>query len=124
MASQPRTCADALPYRPHFLAKNERNRAMIADYLGGMARREVAAKYAISFGRVGRIFRRQGVVLPPDERARRVRLLVATRRRGNSGRPPVWADCPPEILADYMLLRSNGYRAAEARAMLDPGFRG
>ena len=104
-----------MAYRPHCLAKNERNRKLIADYLGGMSRREVAEKYGIHIYRVAKIFRQQGVVLDADERA---------RRKGRTpGRPPVWPDCPPHLAADYAMFRfSKRIPAAQARAMLDPGF--
>lgn len=107
-----------MTYRDHCLAKNERNRAMIADYLGGLSRAEVAAKYGVHVGRVGRLFRNAGVVLPAPERARRQAAAVRyTRNQG--GRPAVWPDCPPELRRDYKALRRCGIPAAEARAELE-----
>jgi hypothetical protein len=113
MASQP------LPYRPHTLAKNERNRAMISDYLSGMSRTAVAEKYGISRHRLNKKFWQQRVLLSPEERSRRTKSPAA---RKSPGRPPVWPDCPPHLAEDYALFRRKGLRAAEARAMLDPEF--
>lgn len=109
--------AGKVTYRPHCLAKNERNRAIIADYLGGMSRRDLAVKYDMHIGRIGKIFWQQRILLSPDERERRKRLTMSP------GRPAVWPDCPPHLLADYEMFRfRKRIPAAEARAMLDPGF--
>lgn len=115
MASQPKTCATA--YRPHCLAKNERNQAIIDDYLGGMSRRELAEKYEMHIGRIGKLFWQQRILLPPAERDRRKKLTTSP------GRPQFWPDCPPHLADDYeMFRRRKRMSAAEARAMLDPGF--
>jgi transposase len=112
MASQP------LPYRPHVLAKNERNEAMIADYLGGMSRAEVARKYGLHIGRLGKLLYQQRILLPVEERERRKRLTESP------GRSAVWPDCPEHLRADYEMFRfRKRIPAAQARAMLDPGFR-
>lgn len=107
-----------MAYRDHCLAKNKRNRAMIADYLAGMSRREVAEKYGVHIGNVGRLFRRWNVVLLPEERRRRIEKAVGANRN-KGGRPAVWPDCPPELQRDYKALRRCGIPAAEARAELE-----
>lgn len=40
-------------------------------------------------------------------------------RGSNAGRPKVWPDCPTHLQFDYMNLRRSGFKAAEARAMLE-----
>jgi hypothetical protein len=107
-----------MTYRPHCLAKNERNQAMIADYLAGMSRQAVADKYGIHKGRLGRILNRQGIVLPEHERRKRQYWQTPPK---SPGRPPVWTDCPPELRADYALFRRKGLTAAQARGLLDTG---
>jgi hypothetical protein len=97
----------------------ERNRALVADYLGGMSRPEVAAKYGLTRCGVDTTLRRLGVRLSDDERLRRFRALSQPR---SPGRRRFWADCPPELATDYDLLRRKKFTSAEARALLDPGF--
>jgi hypothetical protein len=113
--------AQPFPYRPDPRAKNERNRALIADYLGGMKRIDLAAKYGLAFGSLNKLLHRHGVRLPPSERSRRYKCNLVFGP-GHGGRPRVWPDCPPHLAADYVLFRRKGLRAAEARALLDPGF--
>lgn len=110
-----------IPYRPDPRAKNEHNRALIADYLGGMKRTEVAAKYGLSFGGLNRLLHRHRITLPHSERSRRYSCNLVFGP-GHGGRPRVWPDCPPHLAEDYALFRRKGIPAAEARAMLDPGF--
>lgn len=99
--------------------KTARNRALFRDYLGGMKRRDVAAKYDLSFGGLNRLLFRHRITLPHSERSRRYVCNLADAR---GGRPLIWPDCPPELADDYALFRRKGLRAAEARAILDPGF--
>lgn len=117
MATRP-VNQEPFSYRPHRLAKNERNQALIADYLGGMTAREVAAKYQLTYSYAKTVLHRRGITLPSREHARRSRLGGST----SGGRPPVWPDCPPELQADYAIL-SKYHGKIRARAMLDPGER-
>lgn len=105
------------PYRPHILAKNERNQALFADYQRALAPAELAEKYGLKRSYVKTLIYRHGVKLPADEKTRRRRLPPP----GSGGRRKVWPDCPPELRRVYMKLRNNGIPAAEARRTLDPG---
>ena len=51
-----------------FPAKTERNRKLIADYLGGLSRAEVEEKYNLARGTVNRILTKNKVKLPKEER--------------------------------------------------------
>jgi hypothetical protein len=105
-----------MAYRPHILAKNERNKAMIADYLGGLSRNQVAERYGLSPERVRVLLWRHRITLPVEERRRRQCWETPPK---SPGRPAVWPDCPPELVRDYKKLRRCGYTAAEARAALE-----
>ena len=115
MATQPRN------HRDHVLAKNERNRALIDDYLGGLSRNQTAAKYGIHRGRLNFILRQHQILLPPEERSRRMHERDEQQPRG--GRPAIWPDCPPHLVDEYDRLRRKGLRAGQARSLLDPEFR-
>lgn len=99
--------------------KAARNRALFRDYLGGMKRADVAEKYGLSYGGLNRLLFRHRITLPHEERSRR---YICNLTGVIGGRPRVWPDCPPQLTDDYALFRRKGLRAAEARAILDPGF--
>lgn len=97
------------------LPKPDRDRDLIYDYVvGGLSRREVAAKYGLSDGGLCKLLHTKGVVLSKRERTKR------RKRAGyeNVGRPPVWPDCPPELREEYETLRRY-YGSAEARSMIE-----
>ena len=98
----------------------QRNSAIFADYLGGMSRNDLTAKYGIARGGIDSLLYRHRVLLPSEERSRRICEKYGAVRRQSPGRPVVWPDCPPELQADYYTLRRY-YGSVRARQMLDPG---
>lgn len=99
--------------------KTERNKALFADYLGGMTAAECAEKYGLTPEGVRGLLNRYKVRLPSSVRAKRL-SECAKRARPSPGRPPVWPDCPEHLRRDYDRFRKHyGFRSAEARAMLE-----
>lgn len=101
------------------MTTTERNRAMIADYLGGMTMGEVGAKYGLSVNYIGTLFSRLNVRLPRAEWLRRCTVAGRTAPINPNGRRGAWPECPPELRDDYRALRRKGFSAAEARDLLE-----
>lgn len=98
-------------------ARDARNKAMVADWLGGMMQVEVAKKYGISSARLSIIIRLSGARLSTAEHGRRTQSGIKRR-----GRKLAWPNCPDHLRAQYIRMRkSYGYSAADARAILEAG---
>tara|TARA_R100001143_G_scaffold58421_2_gene56280 strand:- start:449 stop:919 length:471 start_codon:yes stop_codon:yes gene_type:complete len=80
-----------------------RNRALAADYKGGMTQSQVAAKYAISTSHAARILSRMGVSLHPSEREKRTKrgMVRSPFRPGPAG-------IPKDLREPYRKLRQGG----------------
>lgn len=95
-----------------------RNHRLFADYLGGMTRAECAVKYGLSLEGVKSLLSAHGIKLPPH--VYRERLSEWSKRSPKPGRPRIWPDCPEHLRDEYKRLRNTyGYRAGEARAILE-----
>lgn len=100
-------------------AAAERDRKMAADFRSGMTTRDLGKKYGLERDSVGARLSKLGVHISMSERVRRQKIAMA-RNGSKPGRKPVWPDCPDHIRPEYMKLRKHyGYRAAEARAVLE-----
>lgn len=104
------------------ITKPARDAALAADWRsGGWTKAALAQKYGLSAHRVDTLLCRMGALLPADVlRERKARYGRAVGRLAMGGRPAVWPDCPEHLRDEYMRLRNvHGYRAAEARRMLE-----
>lgn len=95
----------------------KRDRAMAADFIGGMRQRDLAKKYGIGQRYVSCRLSARGVTLTPEQIRNRVVAALGTGKK--RGRKPVWPDCPDHIRPEYDRLRRKGVRSAEAREILE-----
>lgn len=96
-------------------ANTERDTAIIADYLGGLSRPQVAERHGVSEGTVSWILTRNRVKLPDEVRSRRF-----AERNARIGRArTVWPDCPPRLAPLYRKLKRCGVPAREARRQIE-----
>lgn len=96
----------------------KRDRAMAADFIGGMTQRELAEKYGLAQSYVAKRLSKRRVTITPEEI--RNRGTVARRASDKIGRKAVWPDCPPNLRPEYMRLRKSfNIPAAEARRVLE-----
>lgn len=96
----------------------KRDRAMAADYIGGMTGAELADKYGLKRGYVYKRLSMRRISLTARER--RNRFVATLEGRSNMGRTPVWPECPPELHDEYMRLRkSKKIAAVDARRILE-----
>lgn len=100
--------------------KAERNRQLFHDYTVNLLTAEqLAEKYELSVPRVYDLMREHHARIDPDLKRQRIAAKRALTGR-HGGRPEVWPDCPPHLKGQYdKLRRVYGYRAAEARAILE-----
>ncbi len=96
------------------IAVETRNRALAADYKGGMTQSGVAAKYAISTSYAAKILSQMGVSIHPSERRERVKRGVV-----RSPFKPGPAGIPKDLREPYRKLRQGGgLTPPEARLVL------
>jgi hypothetical protein len=88
--------------------------------------KEIARAVGVAQSTVHKTLKREGVLHHPVAREGvRIRRASAARKSGNlrgvksPGRPLAWPDCPPHLIEHYRILCRKGFRAAEARAMLE-----
>ena len=95
------------------ISRAERDRAMAADFIGGMTHAELAAKYQLSKAYVAKCLGLRGVTLTAE--MRRKRVTQGLKRSENKPGP---AGIPPGLRADYRNVRRAGFSPAEAKKML------
>lgn len=94
-----------------------RNKQIIARYLAGETRSQLAEAFGMPQTTVRNILYRAKVRLPDRERRKRFQMPC---RVNAGGRPAIWPDCPAELRQDYEILRRH-MPSAEARELLTGG---
>ena len=91
----------------------KRDRAMCADYVGGLTQAEIANKYGLSLSYVGKRLSRRGMTLPMSMRVARIQRAVSQSpyKAGPAG-------IPAHLRSDYRNIRRTGFTPPEAKKML------
>lgn len=91
----------------------QRDRAMAADYVGGLTQVDLAKKYGLTKNYVAKCLALRGIKLTEEMRYRRISqgLAASPYRSGPAG-------IPAELRSDYINIRRTGFSPPEAKAML------
>ena len=89
--------------------QTEENRLIIL-WSRGLTLREIGEAMGLSRKAVCGKAKSLGLKLPEEVKQQRLRM--------SPGRPPKWADCPPDLYGEYRRLQRKGYTSAEARDVL------
>lgn len=105
------------------MQRHARNAAIVAAYLAqpDLSQREIGDVFGVSLDSVRRALVAADALDPARGATVLSRRHSEGRYRGRTGRKAVWPDCPPDLQREYHRLRKNGFPAAEARALLEPG---
>lgn len=111
---------ERLEYRARLAVRDQQ---IAARYLAGASQANLALQFGLSAPRISVILKERGVRKDHREIHRlnaieRWKRGVYRKARAKSGRPPIWPDCPPHLVADYKKLRQY-MSAGEARAALE-----